>query len=64
MTEQNPDMDRIGADMRESSTASEDSAEEISQLDEAKVTDFLSESNLDDENPKNLPWPEENESKE
>lgn len=64
MIQQNPDIDRINAETREPSTATEDNAEARSQLDEAEVTDFRSESNLDDENPKNLPWPEENESKE
>lgn len=36
----------------------------VTTLDEEKSKEFDWESNGDDENPKDLPWPEENESKE
>jgi len=37
---------------------------DLKTLDENKGTDADWESNRDDENPENLPWPKENESKE
>lgn len=36
----------------------------VATLDEEESKEFDWESNRDDENPKDLPWPEENESKE
>ena len=39
-------------------------AETTKRLDADKTEDFDWESNKDDENPKDLPWPEENETKE
>ena len=51
--------------MTEESTSIE---EKIGQtettIDEERSKEFDWESNRDDENPKDLPWPEENESKE
>ena len=41
-----------------------EAAEALKMLDEAEAKEFDWESNRDDENPKDLPWPEENESKE
>lgn len=35
----------------------------VATLDEEESKEFDWESNRDDENPKDLPWPEENESK-
>ena len=45
-------------------TAEFEAAEARRILDEAEAKKFDWESNRDDENPKDLPWPEENESKE
>jgi len=45
-------------------TTKYEAAEALKMLDEAKAKEFDWESNRDDENPEQLPWPEENESKE
>jgi hypothetical protein len=45
-------------------TTKYEAAEALKMLDEAKAKEFNWESNRDDENPEQLPWPEENESKE
>jgi hypothetical protein len=45
-------------------TSKYEAAEALKKLDEAKAKEFDWESNRDDENPEQLPWPEENESKE
>jgi hypothetical protein len=41
-----------------------EAAEALKILDEGEIKEFDWESNRDDENPKQLPWPKENESKE
>jgi hypothetical protein len=45
-------------------TSKEKAAEVLRTPDDNEATDLSWESNRDDENPENLPWPEENESKE
>jgi len=45
-------------------TTTDKAAEALKLLDEEEGKDAGWESNRDDENPEQLPWPEENESKE
>jgi hypothetical protein len=65
MIQEGPELDQLKAEMSKSAmTTKDDAAEALKQLDEGEAKEFDWESNRDDENPKQLPWPEENESKE
>jgi hypothetical protein len=48
----------------EAMTTEYEAAEALKMRDQTKAKEFGWKSNNDDENPGNLPWPEENESKE
>ena len=65
MIQQAPESDRLKAETRKASIPTEDNgAEAQNQPPEDEAQDFGWESNREDGNPENLPWPEENESKE
>jgi len=65
MIQEGPELDRLKAEMSESSMTDKDNAAEAArQLDEVDAKEFGWESNKDDENPQHIPWPEENEAKE
>ena len=65
MIQEGPELDRLKEEMSKSSMTTKDNADEaLKQLDEVDEKEFDWESNKDDENPKHIPWPEENESKE
>ena len=65
MIQEGPELDRLKEEMSKSSmTTKDNAAEALRQLDEVEAKEFDWESNKDDENPKHIPWPEENESKE
>jgi hypothetical protein len=65
MMQEDPELVLLRAQMSKSSViAKEKAADALQRIDEAGDKNFDWESNRDDENPNNLPWPEENESKE
>ena len=65
MIQEGPELDRLKAEMSKSSKDNKYSADEpLKRLDDVEDKNFDWESNRDDENPDNLPWPDENESKE